>query len=96
MQKERFGLHRPLDVFYMLGPPMAACLLPFAYTLEVRHGFSSDFGNAELFSCVVLQALIALAMQLAEFFLIAETSSMTFSVRQELTVLERHQTKATS
>eukprot|EP01050_Picozoa_sp_SAG11_P007742 SAG11_NODE_655_length_7909_cov_7.307298_4_plen_128_part_00 len=54
----------PLDVFYMVGPPMGIALAPFAYAVELRgHGFSSEFSNAELFGCVVLQAIIALGMQ---------------------------------
>ena len=60
MQKDKFGLTRPLDLFYMLGAPMAIFLTPFAYFVEVRHGFSSNFSNGQIFTLVVLQAGVPL------------------------------------
>jgi len=87
-QKRELGLSHPVDMVYHIQPWMALSLLPLVAAFEGERAMSSPalFGFRDPFlvlhysSLMAFGAVLALAMELAEFLLLQSTSSLTLSI----------------
>lgn len=89
MQRAELGLKHPIDMLYHVQPWMLVAVLPIAFAFEgkdVSDAFhnlmgSQDWGTATLtVFLVTFGAIIAFAMELSEYLVVSETSSLTLSV----------------
>lgn len=88
MQKGKYSLGNPIDMIFHVQPLMIITLLPFAVGFEgTRVSSSLQLFRYEEFSVfletmglVVVGGVIAFLMEVGEFMLLANTSSLTLSV----------------
>lgn len=87
-QKNKLGLHNPLDLMYHVQPWMIIGLLPLSVYFEgIKLGTKEDFFAYTDTSLIIrnlglvfLGALIAFFLEFSEFLLLASTSSLTLSI----------------
>jgi solute carrier family 35, member C2 len=88
MQKSKLGLHNPIDMIYYMQPYMLISLLPFAIIFESGKLLShfNQFLELEYYEILVLWikisigAFLAFFMEISEFLVLSQTSSLTLSV----------------
>lgn len=89
MQRAELGLKSPIDMMYYVQPWMLMAVLPFAFVfegkdvIEAYHKMVNSQDSAivgDAMSLIMFGALIALAMELCEYLVVLETSSLTLSV----------------
>lgn len=88
MQKSKIGLHNPVDMVYHMQPWMILSVLPFTIGFEGRKVFEGilslqDTENSVIMFMILkisIGAFIAFAMELSEFLVLCQTSSLTLSV----------------
>uniref|UniRef100_A0A1Q3FIA8 Putative solute carrier family 35 member c2 n=1 Tax=Culex tarsalis TaxID=7177 RepID=A0A1Q3FIA8_CULTA len=88
MQKSKLGLHNPIDMIYHMQPWMILAVLPFTIGFEGKRIFEGLETLRQTESSVVLDmwlrisvgAFIAFAMEVSEFLVLCNTSSLTLSV----------------
>ncbi|XP_063240101.1 solute carrier family 35 member C2 [Bacillus rossius redtenbacheri] len=88
MQKSKLGLHNPLDMIFFVQPWMIVGVLPFAVAFEGRSVVDNLFlyraESSSLAAHIVLTtvggALLAFAMEVSEFLVVGQTSSLTLSI----------------
>ncbi|XP_061180279.1 solute carrier family 35 member C2-like [Saccostrea echinata] len=87
-QKEKLGLHNPLDLMYHIQPWMMIGLLPLSVYFEgIKLSTKEDFFAYTDPSLIIrnlglvfLGAFIAFFLEFSEFLLLANTSSLTLSI----------------
>ncbi|XP_054275905.1 solute carrier family 35 member C2 [Macrosteles quadrilineatus] len=85
MQKAELGLRHPMDMLYHVQPWMMISVLPLALVVE-GGDLIADFEKrswpalSHSLSLVVGGAFIALAMELSEYLVVSQTSSLTLSI----------------
>uniref|UniRef100_A0A182NM34 Sugar phosphate transporter domain-containing protein n=1 Tax=Anopheles dirus TaxID=7168 RepID=A0A182NM34_9DIPT len=88
MQKSKLGLHNPIDMIFHMQPWMILSVLPFTIGFEGRK-LIEGFSMAQLLPTSVIVdmwlkisvgAFIAFAMEVSEFMVLTNTSSLTLSV----------------
>ncbi|XP_021955377.1 solute carrier family 35 member C2 isoform X2 [Folsomia candida] len=89
IQKSKLGLHNPIDMVYHVQPWMIAAVLPFALFFEgsliTSHSLplQSHEDKAHFLTvvnAVLIGALMAFFMEIAEYLVVTFTSSLTLSV----------------
>ncbi|KAG5677280.1 hypothetical protein PVAND_007050 [Polypedilum vanderplanki] len=88
MQKSKLGLHNPIDMIYYMQPYMLISLLPFAIVFESTKLLDhvSMIFDMEGYEILVLWikisigAFLAFFMEISEFLVLSQTSSLTLSV----------------
>ncbi|XP_061508426.1 solute carrier family 35 member C2 [Anopheles gambiae] len=88
MQKSKLGLHNPIDMIFHMQPWMILSVLPFTIGFEGRKLLEGYDLVQQLPSAVVVDmwakisigAFIAFAMEVSEFMVLTNTSSLTLSV----------------
>lgn len=88
MQKSKLGLHNPIDMIYHMQPWMILAVLPFTIGFEGKRIFEGLDMIRQTETSVVLDmwlrisvgAFIAFAMEVSEFLVLCNTSSLTLSV----------------
>lgn len=88
MQKSKLGLQNPIDMIYMMQPYMLISLIPFAIVFESTTLFEHfpmlfDMDAYEIFVLWVkisIGAFLAFFMEISEFLVLSQTSSLTLSV----------------
>uniref|UniRef100_A0A182PP50 Sugar phosphate transporter domain-containing protein n=1 Tax=Anopheles epiroticus TaxID=199890 RepID=A0A182PP50_9DIPT len=88
MQKSKLGLHNPIDMIFHMQPWMILSVLPFTVGFEGRKLLDGYTLVQQLPSDVVIDmwlkisvgAFIAFAMEVSEFMVLTNTSSLTLSV----------------
>ncbi|CAI9737999.1 Hypothetical predicted protein [Octopus vulgaris] len=87
-QKEGLGLSNPLDMMYHIEPWMILSLLPLSASFEglrivsTKQFFRYEHISVALKNCgwALIGAILAFFMEIAEFLLISNTSSLTLSI----------------
>ncbi|XP_053673240.1 solute carrier family 35 member C2 [Anopheles nili] len=88
MQKSKLGLHNPIDMIFHMQPWMILSVLPFTIGFEGQKLIEGYSLVQQLPSSVVVDvwlkisfgAFIAFAMEVSEFMVLTNTSSLTLSV----------------
>ncbi|XP_052872065.1 solute carrier family 35 member C2 [Anopheles cruzii] len=88
MQKSKLGLHNPIDMIFHMQPWMILSVLPFTIGFEGQKLIEGFSVLQQLAPAVVLDvwlkisvgAFIAFAMEVSEFMVLTNTSSLTLSV----------------
>ncbi|XP_070507377.1 solute carrier family 35 member C2 [Chironomus tepperi] len=88
MQKSKLGLQNPIDMIYYMQPYMLISLIPFAIVFESTRLFEHismifDMDGYEIFVLWVkisIGAFLAFFMEISEFLVLSNTSSLTLSV----------------
>lgn len=88
MQKSKIGLHNPIDMVFHMQPWMALAIIPFTLFFESGRIVEGWSGLSTMSNDVIVWwifkisggAIIAFAMELSEFLLVAKTSSLTLSI----------------
>uniref|UniRef100_U5EVP5 Putative solute carrier family 35 member c2 n=1 Tax=Corethrella appendiculata TaxID=1370023 RepID=U5EVP5_9DIPT len=88
MQKSKLGLHNPIDMIFHMQPWMILSILPFTIGIEGQAIFDYFYKYEEIDMSQVIViwmklsigAFIAFAMEISEFLVLTNTSSLTLSV----------------
>jgi len=88
MQKSKLGLQNPIDMIYFMQPYMFLSLLPFAIIFESAKILShfNQFLELEYYEIFIfwikisIGAFLAFFMEISEFLVLSQTSSLTLSV----------------
>ncbi|XP_058840166.1 solute carrier family 35 member C2 [Topomyia yanbarensis] len=88
MQKSKLGLHNPIDMIFHMQPWMILAILPFTIGFEGKRIFDGFDTFLQTDSSVMLDmwlrismgAFIAFVMEVSEFLVLTNTSSLTLSV----------------
>lgn len=81
MQRSELGLKNPVDMLYYVQPWMILTITPLAFVQEGGSIVDKwDTLNASKWMAVIVGAFIALAMELSEFLVVVNTSSLTLSI----------------
>ncbi|CAL8112898.1 unnamed protein product [Orchesella dallaii] len=89
VQKSTLGLQNPIDMVYHVQPWMMIAVLPFAIFFEGPHISSRSMSFESMqekaaflyaMNAILLGALMAFFMEIAEYMVVAYTSSLTLSV----------------
>jgi len=88
MQKSKLGLQNPIDMIYFMQPYMLLSILPFAIIFESAKVFShfNQFLELEYYEIFIfwikisIGAFLAFFMEISEFLVLSQTSSLTLSV----------------
>ncbi|CAO1324781.1 unnamed protein product [Diamesa hyperborea] len=88
MQKSKLGLHNPIDMIYYMQPFMIISILPFAIIFEFGKLWSHfyilfEMEYNEIFIVwlkISIGAFLAFFMEISEFLVLSQTSSLTLSV----------------
>uniref|UniRef100_A0A182Y106 Sugar phosphate transporter domain-containing protein n=1 Tax=Anopheles stephensi TaxID=30069 RepID=A0A182Y106_ANOST len=88
MQKSKLGLHNPIDMIFHMQPWMILSVLPFTIGFEGRklvegfHMVQQLPSNivVDMWAKISIGAFIAFAMEVSEFMVLTNTSSLTLSV----------------
>ncbi|XP_014781984.1 solute carrier family 35 member C2 [Octopus bimaculoides] len=88
VQKEGLGLRNPLDMMFHIEPWMIISLLPLSASFEglrivsTKQFFRYEHISVALKNCgwALIGAILAFFMEIAEFLLISNTSSLTLSI----------------
>ncbi|CAG7734236.1 unnamed protein product [Allacma fusca] len=89
VQKSKLGLQNPLDMVYHVQPWMLVAVVPFAALIEgsqiVQQSISFETADEKaavfrVISAVLVGALMAFFMEIAEYLVITYTSSLTFAI----------------
>ncbi|XP_058460677.1 solute carrier family 35 member C2 [Malaya genurostris] len=88
MQKSKLGLHNPIDMIFHMQPWMILAILPFTIGFEGKRlvdGFDIFLQTdssviLDMWMRISLGAFIAFVMEVSEFLVLTNTSSLTLSV----------------
>ncbi|XP_053684396.1 solute carrier family 35 member C2 [Sabethes cyaneus] len=88
MQKSKLGLHNPIDMIFHMQPWMILAILPFTIGFEgqrIADGFDTLLQTdtvviLTMWRRITEGALIAFVMEVSEFMVLTNTSSLTLSV----------------
>jgi len=79
VQKSALNLKNPIDMVYHVQPWMLCSVLPFAILIEGKRVWTLTL-DSQIVDGVVIGALVAFLMEIAEYLVIGYTSSLTFSI----------------
>lgn len=88
MQKSKLGLHNPIDMIFHMQPWMILAILPFTIGFEgqrIADGFNTLLQTdtiiiLDMWLRISVGAFIAFVMEVSEFLVLTNTSSLTLSV----------------